>query len=61
MIDWANWIPTAAIGALGVVLWAKLDTIDKRVSKIMDTELRIMDVRVARIEAHLWPERGHAK
>jgi hypothetical protein len=26
---------------------------------LMTTELRVMDVRITRIESHLWPDRTH--
>jgi hypothetical protein len=57
-----TWLPTAAISALGFVLWKKLDGQSDKIEEIhemMRTELRTMDVRIARIESLLWPDRQH--
>lgn len=59
-MDFLSWFPTAAVSALAVVLWSmgkrvinKLDALEE----LMRTELRAMDVRLTRIEAHIWPDR----
>jgi hypothetical protein len=53
-----DWILPSTVGALASVVWwlgrrvlSKLDELDT----LMRTELRAMDVRIARIEEHLWP------
>jgi 4-hydroxybenzoate polyprenyltransferase len=57
-LDFIAWLPTAAVTALAAVLWKmgnrvinKLDALED----LMKTELRTMDVRLTRIESHLWP------
>ena len=63
-MDLVAWIPTAAISALGFILWRKLDGQDTKLDELhemMRVELRTMDVRIARIEAHIWPERDRVR
>jgi hypothetical protein len=63
-MDLVSWLPTAAITALGIVLWRKLDKQDKRLDELremMRVELRTMDVRISLIEAHIWPTRDRVR
>lgn len=55
-----DWILPSTVGGLATVLWwlgrrvlAKLDALEA----LMRTELRAMDVRITRIEEHIWPGR----
>jgi hypothetical protein len=57
-VDLLAWLPTAAVSALALVLWKMGNrVIDKleALESLMKTELRTMDVRLTRIEAHIWP------
>lgn len=57
-MDFLSWLPTAAVSALAIVLWKMGNrVIDKleALESLMKTELRTMDVRLTRIESHLWP------
>ena len=59
-MDLIQWLPTATAGALAFIVWTKLDKAEKKLDEVHDlmrTELRTMDVRLARIEAHIWPDR----
>lgn len=69
-MDWPSfqgWLLPAVLLALAAVVWnarrelktgqAVLTKKVDEVHKLMQTELRSMDVRIARIESHLWPER----
>ena len=55
-----DWLLPSTVGALATVIWwlgrsvlTRLDTLEA----LMRTELRGMDVRIARIEEHLWPRK----
>lgn len=55
-----DWILPVTLGGLSTVVWwlgrrvlTKLDELDA----LMRTELRAMDVRIARIEEHIWPRK----
>jgi len=67
-MDWtafSSWLMPAAIAALCVVIWDARNKIDARqgelagkideIHEMMRTELRTMDVRLTRIESHIWP------
>lgn len=57
-LELLSWLPTAAVSALAFVLWKMGNrVIDKleALESLMKTELRTMDVRLTRIEVHLWP------
>lgn len=59
------WLTPAALGALALVVWDDRNRLDKRQTELtakiddihamMRTELRTMDVRLTRIESHIWP------
>ena len=53
-----DWVLPSSVAALATIIWwlgrrvlAKLDELDA----LMRTELRTMDVRLTRIEEHIWP------
>jgi hypothetical protein len=63
-VDLLAWLPTAAVSALALVLWKMGNrVIDKleALESLMKTELRTMDVRLTRIEAHIWPHEPRQK
>ncbi len=54
--QWAVWIGPAAVGALAVILWWRLnkqDTEAAEIKKLLTTELRLFDVRLSIVEAQL--------
>ena len=61
------WLMTGAVSALCVIAWTafktvihKLDEFDAglhKLQQLVSDEMRAMDVRIARLEAHIWPHR----
>jgi hypothetical protein len=43
----------AVVGYMGRTIIARLDSLEA----LMRTEMRTMDVRISRIEEHLWPRK----
>ncbi len=53
---WATWLGPAAVGALAVVLWWRLNKQDSETAQIkglLTTELRLFDVRLSVVEREL--------
>ena len=53
LLPWAVGALTAVVAFIGRAALAKLSRIEDK----LNTELRAMDVRLTRIEEHLWPDR----
>lgn len=55
-----TWLIPASIGALGIIVWWRFNRLDDNLNDLrtmVTDELRAMDVRLTKIEAHMWPER----
>lgn len=52
------WLMTAAITAIGIIIWTFLAKFDNKLDalkELVGDEMRSMDVRVTRLESHIWP------
>lgn len=55
------WLMTAAITAIGIIIWTFLAKFDGKLDalkELVGDEMRSMDVRVTRLESHIWPHKG---
>jgi hypothetical protein len=56
------WLMTGSIAALAIILWQLFTKIGDKVDALtvlVTDELRKMDVRIARLEARIWPGGPH--
>lgn len=55
--EFQTWLVPTVIGAIGFILWRKLDGLDSKVDLLIQTELRYIDVRISIVEKHLGLDR----
>jgi hypothetical protein len=47
-----QWLPEGLMTALAAIIWFKLNKIESKQDRILETELRYIDVRLALLEQH---------